>query len=816
VRVAGVAAATQVAAGSNFVLALLRDRTVEAGGFSNGYNLGQEAAGSYGRGPNPTPIRVDAVSGAVQVSAGSGHALALLADGTIAAWGLNQYGQLGNGVPGDSAAPVRVSGISNATQVAAGYEHSLALLADGTVEAWGENDSGELGDGTTTNHGTPVPVRGLSGVVAIAAAGSDSYAMSADGTVWAWGANAAGQLGDGTTSARTSPVAVASLGGAVAIGAGDSFAMAVAGPRLVATPGALGFGAQQLRSSTAQSVTLTNTGSVAGSVSAISLAGPDTDSFAISADGCSGRTLAPGAGCSISVRFSPLRVGLASVSLAISGSGASGLTIAISGRGAPVPGDVYGWGSNYWLNLAYGGPDSPMPLRVGGIVGATQVSAGPTHALALLADGTVESWGWNDCGQLGNGATTASAVPARVAGVSSAIQVAAGPSETRARDTSGEGCGFSLALLADGTIDAWGGNLFGELGNGHLGPYSALPARVVGITGATQIAVGGSFIGCPARCPFEPAPGFALALLSNGTVEGWGANSWDNLGEEVGHGGPSPTPLQVTGVSDATQVAAGYNFSLALRANGSVLAWGAVGQSGELEFSDPNSPFTRGRPVVAIGVSGARQIAAGDDYALALRSDGTVLQWGTPEAGYSAVPAPVVGLHDIVAIAAGDSTAYALQSDGTVWAWGDNSFGELGDGTLDLHQAPVRVGGLGANAVAIASGDISGTAFAIVPPGAHVGHSRRPRAARLSCHRSRRHATTCTVALPRGLTGARVQLVVLPPHRGRLQVIATAPIRDGRAHLTLRRLAAGPYLVTIVVIDRRHRRHLAGHAPLSL
>jgi hypothetical protein len=309
-----------------------------------------------------------------------------------------------------------------------------------------------------------------------------------------------------------------------------------------------------------------------------------------------------------------------------------------------------------------------------------------------------------------------------------------------------------------------------------------------------------------------------LALLADGTVEAWGSDYERVLGEEVA--GDSPTvdssrPLAVTAVAGATQVAAGGIFALALRGNGSVLSWGDVTPSGTIDDVNADE-ITQGRPVTVIGISHARQVAAGGYFALALLADNTVLQWGDPGRGYVSAPAPVTGLRNIVAIAAGNRTAYALQSDGTVWAWGDNFNGELGDGTMNASDAPVRIAALGASAVSIAAGNPSATAFAIVLPGRHVGHTRRPRPARVACHRTPRRTTACTVAIPPAIHGVRVQLLALLPRRRHIAVIATGRIRHGRAQLTIRQIRPGRYLVTILVADRRHRTHVAGHAQISI
>src|ERR687890_1290947 len=156
---------------------------------------------------------------------------------TVAAWGDNFFGQLGNGAPLPSPAdsrspmPLEVSNLDGAElkAIAGGANHSLALKNDGTVLAWGLNQDGELGDGTNTDSSTPVEVRDpndpsgyLSGVKALTAGSSHSLALKDDGTIWAWGNNESGQLGGGANANSTQPVKVANLSGVEAISGGGA------------------------------------------------------------------------------------------------------------------------------------------------------------------------------------------------------------------------------------------------------------------------------------------------------------------------------------------------------------------------------------------------------------------------------------------------------------------------------------------------------------------------------------------------------------------------------------------------------------------
>ena len=92
------------------------------------------------------------------VSAGINHTVALKSDGTVMAWGLNGYGELGDGTGRDRPSPTAVPGLTGVLAVTAGDYHTVALKTDGTVMAWGYNVVGQLGDGTTTNRPSPTEI----------------------------------------------------------------------------------------------------------------------------------------------------------------------------------------------------------------------------------------------------------------------------------------------------------------------------------------------------------------------------------------------------------------------------------------------------------------------------------------------------------------------------------------------------------------------------------------------------------------------------------------------------------------------------------
>lgn len=218
-----------VSAGGRHSLALREDGTVWAWGSQDWYQLGNPTWVDL-----PKPKKVLKLDGVEVIAAGPWHSLALLKDGTVRSWGANNYGQLGGGATSGNIyqPPVKALDLEGVKAIAAGSHHSLALREDGTVWAWGYNGYGQLGDGTKTDRHRPVQVSELKGIKAIAAGrlqGGSHYslALREDGTVWAWGLNNYGQLGDGTTTSRDRPVKVLELKEVKAIDAGGYHSLAI-------------------------------------------------------------------------------------------------------------------------------------------------------------------------------------------------------------------------------------------------------------------------------------------------------------------------------------------------------------------------------------------------------------------------------------------------------------------------------------------------------------------------------------------------------------------------------------------------------------
>jgi alpha-tubulin suppressor-like RCC1 family protein len=255
VTVQSITSATQVSAGNSLACAILRRGQVACWGddldgeLGIGTLKGLETCGQFPC--SPTPVTVKEATGATEVSAASGFACALLVSKSVACWGHDVLGELGDGnqpsietcsvkslpwsVP-CSTSPTLVSGLNSPIQVTAGGDHACALLSNQHIECWGLNDHGQLGDGTSSGPSrcsyngrdlllldnvsrgyskgtyacsrTPVRVRGISNAIEVSAGSDFTCAVLATGGAECWGDNAFGELGDGNTRDSDLPVTV--------------------------------------------------------------------------------------------------------------------------------------------------------------------------------------------------------------------------------------------------------------------------------------------------------------------------------------------------------------------------------------------------------------------------------------------------------------------------------------------------------------------------------------------------------------------------------------------------------------------------------
>ncbi|MBI3775202.1 MAG: hypothetical protein HY273_06560, partial [Gammaproteobacteria bacterium] len=317
-------------------------------------------------------------------------------------------------------------------------------------------------------------------------------------------------------------------------------------------------------------------------------------------------------------------------------------------------------------------PIDPICAGSSPIVGTTaKVAAGFNHTLSLRKDGTVWAWGNNLYGQLGDGNTTDSAVPVQVVGLSGVTAISAGLNK-------------SLALKSDGTVWIWGIYTTARQSNG-MAIGTSTPMQVNGLSGVTAIAGGGEH---------------NLALKSDGTVWAWGYNANGQLGNGTSEN--SDVPVQVTGLAGVSAIAAGYLHSLAMKADGSIWVWGP---NGDGALGNGSTAIRQTTPSQVVGLSGVIALAAGYQYTVALKSDGTVWAWGSNVYGQMGtgtaspgvprtIPAQVAGVSEIVALAAGEGHVLAVKADASVIGWGYNLSGQLGDGSTVTPRPLTPTSGL--------------------------------------------------------------------------------------------------------------------------
>lgn len=597
----------------------------------------------------------------------------------------------------DDRAPRRVCALRRALIVGTAATSAASAAAGGDLVAWGrdtiernwqppvhivsatrlwasgitscvERSSGEivLRQGTSWQPLAVPPNLGTPSDLAFGSA--HGLALSPSGTVRAWGSNGSGQCN-----------VPSGLQGVREIAAAGDYSLALGSSGQV-----FGWGSN-----------FNGCASVpADVVGAIAISAGDRHAGAILSTGvirCWGRN-----------DFGQLNVpsGLAGVAALACGSD---FTCAVAAGGA-----VVSWGHPS-RPAAPVGLTQVQQIAIGGIINEFGNSA---HVVARRADGTVVAWGANTDGQCN--------VPASMI---SATKVAAGN-------------GFSMALLANGKIAVWGGS-----GPGYeWGMTRYVDSPIVDVSASHEghclgrLANGGVVGWGPnvtavlgqAAPPADLGPvtqvcaalgSFSLALTASGQVRVWGS--------PIGGINVQP-PMGLNGV---TAISGGYAHGLALRANGSVVAWGwnsygqcnvpaALGPFAGVAAGEIHSAAVRSNGAVACwgsnfsgmssppaGLAAVSQVVASGDFTCALKSNGVPVVWGSNDNGQRDVP-PDLGV--VVQLAAGRDYVLALRSDGTLAAWGNNN---MNDSATDIPVAAARrvAAGAGFNS------EVRGVSFALLP-----------------------------------------------------------------------------------------------------
>jgi hypothetical protein len=350
--------------------------------------------------------------------------------------------------------------------------------------------------------------------------------------------------------------------------------------------------------------------------------------------------------------------------------------------------------------------DAPESLDVAPPTAHAQaIAVGWYTSCVLMSDGTVECWGYGEDGELGDGTLAQRSTPAKVSGIAGATALSAGDY-------------VRCALLRGGDVECWGDNEEGEIQNPPTPDPGAIPTPVAvpRWKGATEIVsafrttcalLADSTVSCAGTSPTPSSPwsiqgvpgstqiGISdvggCTLATDGTVACWGGNDEGQLGRGTADFGYTLTAVRVPNLEGVTAIATGTSgFTCARHASGTVSCWGAdnTGQlgSGPLTCTGGNGGSCSEVPIPVPGLTNVTALTAGDSFACALLSNGTVDCWGDNVNGelgngttaLSFVPVPVPGLTGVTAMSAAGYHICVLIDDGSIACWGEDSFGELG------------------------------------------------------------------------------------------------------------------------------------------
>jgi cysteine-rich repeat protein len=547
-------------------------------------------------GETPTILTLPTGRTATALALGADHSCALLDDLSVACWGNDASGQLGDGAAGtDNGVPTLVPGLSGLVQIAAGGDNTCARDSVGAVRCWGENGDGQIGDGTTTDRASPTPVTLPAAAADIAVRNGLVCALLTNDEVWCWGQSSDFKTGGGAITDQTAPVLVRGLNGLtltdVDVGDRGACVMTDTNERYCwgfSEEGQLGIAPLNQLSLTAP-ITYAGGTPTQLALSGAAYRGQACAVFADTTVECTG------AGDTVSVALTTGAVGVfpgfpehlarpTAIPL-FTGLVEGGLGAAFACGRTSI--GVFCVGDNAQLQLGQGGTattDSALPVAVTGLGAVDEVEVGQEFACARTG-GAVQCWGDNDNRQSGEASGTADqSVPVTLVGLADATDIELGGN-------------FGCALRTGGVVSCWGDNLAGQLGTGIAGTDSATPAPVVGLpsTPATQLVVGQNH----------------ACALAGTELWCWGDNAHGQLGQ--GTTADSAAPLLV--VSDATGVASGFNFVCVTRTGGGVSCWG-YGLDGQLGNGggDVTGLTDYPSPVDFIGASGVTGIETGNSF----------------------------------------------------------------------------------------------------------------------------------------------------------------------------------------------------------
>ncbi len=608
--------------------------------------------------------------------------------------------------------------------VVAGANYTIGLRSDSRLWSWGDNALGQLGLGAITDRKAPTPINLFAdnyfgsnyvpdeSVQSIDAGPTHAVALKTSGSMYVWGDNSSGQSlrvalipkknewVDGKAKYIT-----ASAGGKHTIGATTDGRVLAFGDN---TFGQLGDGSKTARTTP---VYVNYLGGVVATATGYG------HSLALRSDGTVwawGDNQYGQLGVAGSPASSSLPIQIATLAahdiIGISAGDYHSFALRRDGR-------VFVWGRNNMRQLGLGAAitaDQATPVIHPTLNQVTSIAGGAAHSVACVLDGSVYAWGTDVNGEVGDGGSTATSpinVPKKIQGIHWVVSVAAGNNHTS-------------VVTEDGVVQSWGLNTNGQIGDNTVttrktrtltqnlrlnGPFDVVAGDnhvlalqdngavwTWGANGSGQTGFPSSSTHGLATVPaLDGVVGIAAggdhsaAIVSDGTIWTWGNNVYGQLGDGTRFAKDVPSP--VTGINNAVDIAMGRNVTIALESNGNTWIWGRWRGSDGL-YTDLLSPvlqydhdsrfITAGENHIA-AITSISDVRTGGDNSYGQLGAGSVYNGGS---GYSP------GLTDVIGLASGDNHIVALKKDGTVWAWGRNTNGQVGNNTgNNIAYTPVQV-----------------------------------------------------------------------------------------------------------------------------
>jgi len=614
--------------------------------------------------PNPEIVEIENEK-IVQISEGTDHLLLLSESGKVYSYGINVYGQLGDGSlvgKTENISTAVKTGmwtlLENIVDISAGENYSMALAADGNIYTWGINGNLQLGHEGIQENAFAIVQPNINDVIAVRAGALHSSVITNPGNVYTFGNGENGELGNGSN---------------------DNYAI----PQLVG---------KNIIETNKNNIILEvgETFDIDGTINYFNLYEEKVanmeyeskDSGRILANPITGEIigLKEGRTTVIAKEVGTEKIGVIQVRILETGSKPEGTLINIEPKivtggkhtlSLKVDGTVWAYGQNTYGQLGIGTQettDNPIKVEFGTGVKIVDIACGEEHSMALDSAGNVYVWGRNNYFQLGNSTDIFVSLPKKIESIANATKIAAGNSN-------------SFVITQDKNAYSWGLNANGECG---IGSYT----NKITVTKAKFLSD---------VIDIKPGKNHTIALKSTGEVFATGSNLYGELGFGEQETRKINTFRKINLLSNVVEIGTGDSHSLALNKDGKLFTWGSniYGNLG-----NGQSQTQSNMPLEITGIQNIRYVTAGKGYSLLIDSANNVYVSGLNNLGQlgdgtktdKTTFVKLTSINNVINVSGGCGYTNFVKKDGTVWATGDYNQGDESLISKTKGIIPKRVG----------------------------------------------------------------------------------------------------------------------------